>query len=170
MHVGLINPFDLTIAPLDTAATAAVDPPGTPDSGYDDVFREPRVWNTPGTETKETARREGTPYIVRAQVEVGPWNDAQRAELGDDPRFELVAVADLYLLKRDGFLDADGRPNIHRGDRLVEIRRTNGDLARTFNSDETMYVMGVKESEYGIGLTRNLLFITFGRRRRTVAA
>lgn len=162
----LINPFELEIAPLDTAATAAVNPPGTASDGFDDVFREPRVWNDPTTGARTSARQEGEPYRLRAQVSMGPWDRLQMGPLGDDPETRLLAVASIPDMKVAGMLNDDGRPCVRKGDRLVAVYEVKtGALARTIGVGEELYVTEAREGEFGIGGRRNLLYIAFSRRR-----
>lgn len=165
----LVNPFEVEIAPFDTAATAALDPPGDADSGFDDVFREPRVYDAPDGGKRATTRREGPSFRFWARVEVGPWDQQNVTALGLDPRTEVVVIASMTRLWLRGLVDLHGRPAIKRGDRLVGIYEVRtGKPARILSDDEALFVTHVREAEYGIGGRRNLLYVQFARRRTGV--
>ena len=165
MRGRLIHPFLAEIAQLDTRATAE----GPPTPGYDPDFREPVLIADPGGGS-HSARREHTAIRLRCQVEVNTYNQSQASPSGDIPSGKIVLVFHFRDLEGLGMVDATtGEPTLHKGDRLVALRRVNGDLVQTFPDPPGLFATGVEPQSFGLSSQcRNLLLVTFDTREQAV--
>lgn len=164
MRGRLINPFLAEIAQLDTVATAA-DPDGAGPltSGYDPDFKE-TVLVAPGGERVD-ARRE-TPFVrVPCQVEVGTLQAMQQLAAGNSPNSRIVLVFHFQDLERMALVEAEsGEARLRVNDRLVAIRSLHGDLVQTVRTPPGLFATEVQPQSFGLGLSRNLLLVTFEER------
>jgi hypothetical protein len=169
MRGRLINPFLAEIAQLDTAATAA-DPDGAGPgvSGYDPDFKETVILGTPGGERLD-ARKEKPPIRVPCQVEVGAFEALQQLAAGNSPNSRIVLVFHFRDLERMGLVDtATGEPLLRINDRLVAIHRMDGVLVQAVRTPPRLYATEVQPQSFGLGLSRNLLLVTFDEREVAV--
>lgn len=168
------------IARLDTAATAA-DPDGAGEltSGYDFDFREPRkvpslavVPIDPGS---TDARVESTIIQIRVQVEPGFHEGLNQLFAGESPDSKIQLVAHFKDLEAASLVDlVNGEPAVRKNDRLVSIKRLNGDLVRTMRSPPGLYITEVTDIGHGLGIGssgsyRNLLLLTLEERVQAAA-
>lgn len=173
----LIFPFLAELARLDTAETAA-DPDGAGDltSGYDDDFREPRkvpnlavVPITPGS---TDARAESSTIEIKVQIEPGFFEALDQLFSGVSPDSKLELVAHYKDLEAASLVDVtNGEPSIRNNDRLVAIKRLNGDLVRAIRNPPGLYITEVRDIGHGLGIgssgsQRNLLLLTLEERRQ----
>ncbi len=178
----LIFPFLAEIARLDTQATAA-DPDGSGPltSGYDIDFREPRkipnLTAVPDPTPDSTdARAESTPIEVKVQIEPGFFEALDQLFAGTSPDSKMGLIAHYKNLEADGLVDAaTGEPLIRTNDRLVSIKRLNGDLVRTIRNPPGLFVSEVRDIGQGLGLGgsgshRNLLMLMFEERVQAARA
>ncbi len=167
MRGRLIFPFLAEIARLDTAATAAHDPPGPQDSGYDPDFKE-TVLDDPGGEgIGVDVRKEMEPVFLPAQVEVQVFEALQQAFSGSMPDSDITLVMHFRDLERMGLVNPDtGEPEIRPNDRLVAIHGRDGNLVQAVRTPPGLYVSEVKPAGFGLGHRRNLLLVSFRDREQ----
>jgi hypothetical protein len=164
MRGRLINPFLAEIAQLDTVATAA-DPDGTGPlaSGYDPDFKETVVLAPAGA--RLDARREKPSLRVRCQVEVGAFEALQQLAAGNSPNSRVVLVFHFQDLERMGLVDAaSGEGRLRVNDRLVAIHSVRGQLVQAVRTPPGLFATEVQPQSFGLGLSRNLLLVTFEER------
>jgi hypothetical protein len=165
MRGRLINPFIAELAQLDTVSTAE-DPDGAGPllSGYDADFKE-TVIVPAATGRGVDARKEKTPVRVPCQVEVGAFEAMQQVTAGNSPNSRLTLVFHFQDLERMGLVDADtGDALVRVNDRLVAIRDMAGALVQAVRTPPGLYVTEVQPQSFGLGLSRNLLVVTFEER------
>lgn len=165
----LIFPFLVSIARLDTAATAA-DPDGAGPlvSGYDDEFREPViVAPSSGSGRGQVARQEDVVQCF-AQIEDDEFELLQMMASGRSPTSSVTLVFHFADLERRGLVDATtGEASIRINDRLAAIYDRRGTLVQTIGDPPGLYCTEAKSRSFGLGLTtsrRNLLVCKFGAR------
>lgn len=168
----LIWPFIARIAPLDRAATAA-DPDGVAgfDSGYDDVFREPRQLPTSGTQEGRDARVEGELVDLPCQIEDAAWDQLRMMRTGASQQFEMLLVFHFEALELRGFVDHMGIATVPKiGDRIVSIHRSvDLSLVEEVPNPPGLFCVEAVPRSHGLsGLHRNLLVCTF-RERQTAS-
>jgi len=172
----LIFPFLAEIARLDTAATAA-DPDGPSQpltSGYDFDFREPRkipnLTVVPAEPDSTDARVESGTIDVKVQVEPAFFEALDQLFAGVSPDSKMALVAHYKNLEADGLVDAaTGEPLIRTNDRLVAIKRTNGELVRRIRNPPGLFITELRDIGHGLSVSnphRNLLLMTFEERRQ----
>jgi hypothetical protein len=169
MRGRLINPFLAEIAQLDTLATAA-DPDGAGPgvSGYDPDFKEMVIFGAPAGERID-ARKEKPPIHVPCQVEVGAFEALQQLAAGNSPNSRIVLVFHFRDLERMGLVDmATGEALLRINDRLVAIHRMDGVLVQAVRTPPGLYATEVQPQSFGLGLSRNLLLVTFDEREIAV--
>ncbi len=172
----LIYPFLIELAPLDTLATQA-DPDGAGPltSGYDDDFREPvMVSQGVADQTGTSARVEGTPIQVKAQIVPDQFEQLQAMISGQSPESNAFRVILHYKdLAALGLVDASGKPTINKSDRLTRILDLKGNLVETIPDPPGLYVHQIMSRGWGLGgsnPSRNLLFVDFQERAQSVAS
>ena len=165
MRGRLINPFLAELAQLDTELTAAdPDGPGPLMSGYDPDFKETVILATP-TGRGIDSRKEKAPVRVPCQVEVGAYEAMQQLTAGNSPNSRLTLVFHFQDLERMGLVDAgSGDALIRVNDRLVAIRAMDGDLVQAVRTPPGLFATEVQPQSFGLGLSRNLLMVTFEER------
>jgi hypothetical protein len=165
MRGRLINPFLAEIAQLDTVATAAdPDGPGPLASGYDPDFKETVVLATSGAQRLD-ARKEKAPIRVPCQVEVGAFEVLEQLAAGTSPSSRVVLVFHFRDLERMGLVDAEsGEARLRMNDRLVAIHDIRGALLQRVRTPPGLYATEVQPQSFGLGLSRNLLLVTFEER------
>jgi hypothetical protein len=165
MRGRLINPFLAEIAQLDTVATSAdPDGPGSGLSGYDSDFKETVVLESPGG-GRTDARREKPPLRVPCQVEVGVFEALQQLAAGNSPNSRIVLVFHFRDLERMGLVDGvTGEALLRLNDRLIGIYRMDGALVQAVRTPPGLYATEVQPQSFGLGLSRNLLLVTFDER------
>lgn len=169
MRGRLINPFLAELAQLDTVATAA-DPDGAGPiaSGYDPDFKETVVFTAPGGERVD-ARTEKPAIRVPCQVEVGVFEALQQLAAGNTPNSRIVLVFHFRDLERMGLVDpGTGESLLRVNDRLVAIHTIKGELVQAIRTPPGLYASEVQPQSFGIGLSRNLLLVTFDEREVAV--
>jgi hypothetical protein len=165
MRGRLINPFLAELARLDTVATAAdPDGPGPLVSGYDPDFKETVVFGEPDGERAD-ARKELPPVLLPCQVEVAVFEALQQLAAGNSPNSRIVLVFHFRDLERLGLVDeATGEARLRINDRLVAIHTLRGQLVQRIRTPPGLYATEVQPQSFGLGLSRNLLLVTFDER------
>jgi len=169
MRGRLINPFLAEIAQLDTVATAA-DPDGAGAlvSGYDSDFKETIVLGEPAA-GRVDARKEKPPIRIQCQVEVGTFEVLQQLAGGNSPNTRIVLVFHFRDLERMGLVDAgSGDALLRVNDRLIAIHTLQGQLVQAIRTPPGLYATEVQPQSFGLGLSRNLLLVTFEERELAV--
>lgn len=158
----LIHPVLAVIERLDAAATWAVDPPGTPDKGFDPVFKEPRVSDDP---TREDARQYRAAIEVRVQVEQESYESLVATFGGDSPVTDTALVARTRELKLAGLIDSNGKVDIPKGSKVTKLidPRTRAQVIPEF---EDMFVYEVRPRSWGYAGRMNLYIIYFYKREQ----
>ena len=165
MRGRLINPFLAELARLDTVATAAdPDGPGPLTSGYDPDFKETVI--VPATGERGTDARKEMPSIrIPCQVEVGTFEALQQLASGNSPDSKVTLVFHFRDLERTGLVDpGTGDALLRVNDRLVAIYELAGRLVQAIRTPPGLYATEVQPQSFGLGLSRNLLLVTFEER------
>lgn len=157
----LIFPFLVDIGQVDTVATAAVA-----DGGYDDVFREPKIVPPVSGSGRGTLSREEVTYTYKCQIEPDTFEALDMMISGKSPNSEITIVMHYKDLEVAGLLDANGKPLLRTGDRMIQIKKyPTGDVIEVIPSSPGLYVVQVRSGGFGLtSLERNLLFVTFEER------
>jgi hypothetical protein len=169
MRGRLINPFLAEIAQLDTVATGAdPDGPAPLTSGYDDDFKETVVVST-SSQLRTDARKEKPLLRIPCQVEVSTLETLEQLGAGASPHSRLTLVFHFEHLEQSGLIDgATGTARLRVNDRLVAIYSCDGGLVHSVRTPPGLYAIEVQPQSFGMGLSRNLLLVTF--QERAVAA
>ena len=169
MRGRLINPFLAELAQLDTVATTAdPDDAGPLVSGYDPDFKETIVLGSPGG-ARVDARKEKPPLRLPCQVEVTVFEALQQLAAGNSPNSRIVLVFHFRDLERTGLVDAaTGEARLRINDRLVAIHTLHGELVQAIRTPPGLYATEVQPQSFGLGLSRNLLLVTFDEREVAV--
>jgi hypothetical protein len=165
MRGRLINPFLAELAQLHTEATAAdPDAAGPLASGYDPDFKETVIVSA-ATGRGVDARKEKAPLRIPCQVEVGAFEALQQLTAGNSPNSRLTLVFHFEDLERLGLVDpSTGDALVRVNDRLAAIRDLAGSLVQTVRTPPGLYATEVQPQSFGLGLSRNLLLVTFEER------
>lgn len=162
----LIFPFTASIARLSPAGTRA-DPDGAGPltSGYNPVFREPRILEN-GGQVGTLARVELAAVKVPCQVEREHNKHPPELRMhpgGNTPRARLILVFHFQDLERLGLVDATTKePLIQLGDRLVAIYdRAGTTLVETYPNPPGHFCIESQSGGFGFSTHRNLLLCTF---------
>ncbi len=154
----LIFPEIAVLALLDTNAQAVAD-------GYDPDYREPRIPNA-GNELGTPTRVEQAEIKVRAQVATFTHERLAQLEHGgarDTTNLELTFhMRDLTKLS---LVEADGRPKIQVGTRVVRIENKAGKTLYDYPLPEGMFITAARHSGHMLGQF-NLWVCTLGDRRQ----
>lgn len=169
MRGRLINPFQAEIAQLDTVATDAdPDGPGPLTSGYDDDFKETVAYSA-GAQPRVDARQEKPLLRIPCQVEVSTLETLEQLGAGASPHSRLTLVFHFEHLEQVGLVDpVTGTARLRVNDRLVAIYSCDGELVHSVRTPPGLYAIEVQPQSFGLGLSRNLLVVTF--QERAVAA
>jgi hypothetical protein len=72
-------------------------------------------------------------------------------------------------LERTGLVDAaTGEARLRINDRLVAIHTLHGELVQAIRTPPGLYATEVQPQSFGLGLSRNLLLVTFDEREIAV--
>lgn len=173
MRGRLINPFEVELAQLDTAALRDEDPDGSAGpltSGYDDDFREPVVIlrdEVADDTTGIPVRREN---LIRVPAQIEPRAMAQLQQLlaGASPNAAIELIFHFRDLEELCLVDPDsGEAFIRNNDRLCAIYDCEGELVQEIQNPPGLYATQVRPN-FGIGRSRNLLIATFEEREQGV--
>ena len=170
----LIFPFLARLSRLDTTATAAdPDAAGPLTSGFDPVFREPRLVPASGTQVGTDPRVYMAPIDLPCQVEDEVWAMLTQMRTGDSPRTEVTLVFHFADLEAGGYVDAaTGQALVPcRGDRLDSIHiHPTGEIEASVPAPG-LYVTHSQPRSFGLGGKRkNLLVVTFRNRDTSMRA
>lgn len=166
MRGRLINPFVAEIAQLDTVATDA-DPDGAGplSSGYDDDFKETITFMS-STQGRADARKEKPPLRIPCQVEISTLETLEQLGAGASPHSRVALVFHFEHLEQAGLVDeATGTARLRVNDRLVAIHTCAGELVHGVRTPPGLYAIEVQPQSFGLGLSRNLLVVTFQERQ-----
>ncbi|MBU1483189.1 MAG: hypothetical protein KKH12_16115 [Gammaproteobacteria bacterium] len=144
----LICPFLVSIARIDPDAMHDGDL-------VDEIFDEP----------VEGGRREQDPIDIPAQVTGKTFEALNMAGEGDDPNTDMRVVMWFPHLEDLGLVGVDGSVDLRKGDRLVSIKRIDGEAVLTPSAD--IYIEEAKPGGFALDLVnprRNLLTVTFRTR------
>lgn len=163
----LIRPSKAELAKLDPVATRAIDPPGLPTIGYDDIAREPLVVTNPAKPGgADVLRVNSAPFYLPAQIETPKVDLLLMLAGGVSPERELVLIFHMADIEDAGLVDAQGRPLIHLSDQLLAIWTMSGVLEQRFD-DIPLFATKVAPISYGLGAARrNLLEVRFSSRTK----
>lgn len=169
MRGRLINPFLAEIAQLDTVATDAdPDGQGPLTSGYDDDFKETVAYSA-GAQPRVDARQEKPLLRIPCQVEVSTLETLEQLGSGASPHSRLTLVFHFEHLEQAGLVDpVTGTARLRVNDRLVAIYSCDSELVHSVRTPPGLYAIEVQPQSFGLGLSRNLLVVTF--QERAVAA
>jgi hypothetical protein len=160
----VLETTDAVIHRLDISSTKTVGPYTGASGGYDQTFREPRVFD------KANARQESTLYLpavrVPCQVEVADFERLQQLFQGDVPTTALTLVLSRIDLERLGLIDTStGRPVFNVNDKVTQFERF-GKIIRTFV--EPLYVWQVQPASWGFGNGYDLELLHCGDREKAM--
>jgi len=158
MRGRLIQQFLVSIARLDTAATAAV-----PGGGYDPDFHEPLPVDD-GSLLGSSSRRYHPVDQLHCQLDRRKeWGNPQFTRAGEDVDCDIVVVLHWPELEKLGLLDADRQPLFKAGDKVVELHDVKGNLEERFDDPPGMFVDGISRAGYGLNAfgtpKTNLLYL-----------
>lgn len=89
----------------------------------------------------------------------------QQFGAGNSPNSRIVLVFHFRDLERMGLVDtATGESLLRINDRLVAIHRMDGVLVQAVRTPPGLYATEVQPQSFGLGLSRNLLLVTFDER------
>jgi hypothetical protein len=164
----LLQPSVAVIHRLDISGTRAVDPPGEPDAGYDDTFRETIAYDDTATATRQTTRREMPPIRIPCQVEDPTEERLRQLGIGDDLFVTILLVLHRRDLDRLHLLDANRETKFKKGDRVSRLERYGapaGTVVKQFASPG-FFVQETRAGSWGFGPDGyDLEFLALGRRR-----
>jgi hypothetical protein len=162
----LIWPFAVTIARLNTSATASNTGGGAVTSGFDHDFREPQVLDGGDGAEDTSTRTETLIELLPCQIHTAKGQFEQMTQMlsGAVFKYNLPLVFHYIDLETRGLVEDDGSPIIKPNDRLVALYRNDGTLIRRFDNPE-LFAAQVQDRSWGLsGLQRNLLMINFKER------
>lgn len=146
----LLQQSVLVVHRLDISGTRTLDPPGPATSGYDDLLREPVVYDVGNVRT--SARQELPPTRVPCQVEIMRDERLRELRAGDAAISSMTFVLHRADLERLGLLDANRNVLLKKGDRVSQLERYGapiGTVTKTF--DPQLYVVEVRSGSWGFG-------------------
>jgi len=137
--------------------------------GYDHVMGGYLPYDD-GTVEGAVPRREAPLVTLPCQLARGAWGrQASGASAGGDEVVDFTVALHRPDLEAQSLFDANGAPLFQRGDRLVKILETTGDLVEAFPDPPGTFVVGVTRGGYGLasrGANRkfNLVLLQCARR------
>ncbi|NMC71466.1 MAG: hypothetical protein GYA57_15560 [Myxococcales bacterium] len=103
--------------------------------------------------------------LLPCQVEVGAFETLRQFASGNSPDSRVTLVFHFRDLERMGFVDpGTGDVLLRVNDRLVAIRDLAGALVQAVRTPPGLYATEVQPASFGLGLSRNLLLVTFEER------
>lgn len=166
MRGRLIQPFKVTLARFNSAATAA-DPDGAGplESGFDEVFRETVLVEDASNEQFGVSSMKYDEVVIDAQIEPKEFEllNHRTSGMANDSKFTIVAH--FSQLERLGLVDDKGNARFNKGDKLLKIAATRGNLETTIDDPPGLYLVECYPT-YGIGQRRNLLVMRFWDRKQ----
>lgn len=148
----ILQPSIAVIHRLDTEATRLDNPDGEPDSGYDDTFREPMVYDK--AKERVTSRKESAAIRIPCQVEIATEEQLRELHTGDDPVSNMIFVFHRAVLEQHGLLDIDTRDVLlKKGDRISAIEKFGapvGTVVKKITGDG-LYVVQMRSASFGFG-------------------
>lgn len=147
MRGRLIQRFWCVLRRLDTQATSTV-----PSGGYDSEFGEP-VMVDDGTQLGSSSRREEAAIRLQCQLNRDPRLGIDIMTRGghqEDSKLEIVLF--MEELETGGYLQSDGKPDIHAGDRIEAIEDLAGNTVVTFDEPPGMFVKNGEFAGYGLNM------------------
>jgi hypothetical protein len=151
MRVPLLYPVVAVLHPLDPVATRAVDPPGAPTQGYDDILGEPIPYDAASGAATDT-RQESAELRIPCQVEVMTHEELQQMDTGDAPLSRYVLVFHRSDLDNLGLLDATTRKvSIKKNDRVSRIEKKGFPGTVTHPLDHDLFVYKIEPGSWGMG-------------------
>lgn len=161
---GSLGPYSQMFAEirqLDTEATESLD-------NFDHVLREPKKYSEASGSTSGLRYKEET-VTVKGQVENTMSEKERLSRAGDLPDTFIRLVLSRSALKLGGFIDSDGRVEFQKGDRLIRIKRANGEIVQTFDRPPGgLYCTQVKHGDAYVGMDSNQIHIEFEDRPKGV--
>lgn len=145
MRGTLIQKFLVDLRRLDPAATDAV-----PGGGYNDLLNEP-IMVDDGTQLGASSRRELPQLLLQCQLNRDPRMGIDIMTRGghqEDTKLEIVLF--MEDLENEGHLTADGKANIHPGDRVASILDINGNMVIQYEEPQAMYIKNSGPAGYGL--------------------
>lgn len=156
MYIRLINPFQIELRQLDTAATANA-------GGYDAEFQTTRAKIVSGQ--RQSSRVEKAAIRINAQLEDSVFNALKMIANGDSPEQKLAIVFRYPEIKEAGLVDPNtGLPLLNVNDRLSAIYDRDGQLVHTIPTPPGLYCIEVRPMSYGIGHRLGLVMMRFEER------
>jgi len=147
IRVPLLFPVTAVIHRLDLATTRAVDPPGAPTAGYDDILREPVGYDQAGVRT--SPRRELAAVRVPCQVEMRTYEELRMIFTGNDPVGTTVLVLHRKDLSRLSLLSSTtGNCLLKAEDRISRLEQ-RGRVILT--PQKPLFIYAVLPASWGMG-------------------
>jgi len=160
MRGRLIQTFLASIARLDTTATGVA-------GSYDDVFGSVRKVQT-GDGIGTLDRKEHAAITLPCQIGSRTWEALRAHDMGNVPDSDFIVRFHWTDLETASLVDANGRPLLHTGDRLVSILdRITEDVVLGIRTPPGLYVTEATPEGWGLCMTRpqrNLLRVKFADR------
>ena len=148
-RVPLLFPSALVLHRLDIAGTAAIDPPGVPQVGYDPDFREPYQYDNSGS--KADTRQYLAPVRIPCQIETPEWQEVRQQPQGDAPLTEMTFVVHRRDLLSLGLLNSSNTTLIKTNDKITAIEKHGSPGVVTLAYKQPLYVVEVRPGSWGMG-------------------
>lgn len=151
----LLFPFIARLARLDTSA-----------STYDQDFRTVTHSYPTGQAGARVSTRAELPVVeLSCQVEDSRWEVQRQTATGNAPDSEIILVFHFSELESKGLVDvASGDAMIRTGDRLVDLRSSKTGALVQASAKPNLFVTEARPGGFGLGLSRNLLIVSFAER------
>lgn len=140
------------IYPLDVTGTRAHDPVGPDTSGYDEILREPIVYNDVGG-SRVDSRQELPPIRIPCQVENMTDEQLKEEVSGDVPVSNMILIFHRADLERLSLLDSNRNVIIKKGDRVSSFERYGapiGTVVKTL-TEPGLYIHEMRSRSFGFG-------------------
>lgn len=171
MRGRVIFPFLCSIAQLDTLSTAAdPDGAGALTSGYDPDFRETVLVPANNAQGFSDARKESAPLDLKCQIEPETIDQLQMMLSGNSPKQGIMIVCHFADLEIAGLVDSNGQATLRKGDRLAAIKTIDGVFIQNIPTPPGLYLVDIRYGGFGIGRSRNLLFLRWEERATSAAS
>jgi hypothetical protein len=146
---------DAVIERRDPEGTRDLDPPGPAQSGMDDIFREPVVYdNASGAQVagREVATQYHAPVRVQCQVETTLYDNLNMAASGNLPDSRMTLVAHRQQLAQLNLIDSvTGNILIRVGDRVRSLERSGQGVTVTTFPNGGLFITEVRPASWGFG-------------------
>jgi len=152
MSTPLIDAWSMAVVyRLDQAATWANDPPGSATTGFDPIFKEPRVSYEGGYRRGDTLRYDAAPIKIPCQLEFASWQQLNMTFGGDKRVTRNMFVFHRKTLAKMGLLDANMTCTLKPMDKIVRVEDIKG--RTVLQPDKDLFIYEIRPGSAGFGST-----------------